>query len=133
MTLAAQLFLVALGGAIGGGARFWVSALIAKRMGAHFPWGTMVVNVSGAVAIGVLAGILLAPESRLVTAMPVWLGLVIGILGSYTTVSSFSLQTLALMQAGEAARALGNILGTLVLCLAAAALGYAGVVGLVAA
>ena len=130
MTSAEQLFAVAVGGAVGGGARFWVSGFITRRLGVDFPWGTLVVNVSGAAAIGILAAVLLTPVTHSMATVPVWLGLVIGMLGSYTTVSSFSLQTLALVRAGEPARAFGNIIGTVLLCLLVAALGYAVTLGL---
>jgi len=122
-----QIFTVVVGGAIGGVARFWLSGLIARRVGGTFPWGTLVVNVSGAAIIGVLAGILLAPETHAVNHVSAWSGLVIGILGSYTTVSSFSLQTLALVRANEPVQAIGNIVASLALCLSAATVGYAGV------
>jgi fluoride exporter len=125
-----QIFAIAVGGAIGGAVRFWISGLVARRFGETFPWGTLVVNVSGATAIGALAGLLLSPGTHAVNHVPVWAGLVIGTLGSYTTVSSFSLQTLALVRAGEARRALGNIVASLALCLTAAALGYTGMLWL---
>ena len=121
-----QLLAVAIGGAIGGAARFWLSGVVARRFGETFPWGTLAVNVSGAATIGGLAGILLAPDTHAVNHVPAWSGLVIGILGSYTTVSTFSLETLALVRANEPGLALRNIVGSLVLCLGAATLGYAG-------
>jgi len=122
-----QMLAVAVGGSIGGVARFWVSSLVARRFGEAFPWGTLVVNVSGTAIIGVLAGMLLAPETHAVKHLPAWSGLVIGILGSYTTVSSFSLQTLALLRAKKPGRALGNVAASLTLCLGSATLGYAAV------
>lgn len=122
-----QMLAVAVGGAIGGMARFWLSGIVARRFGETFPWGTLVVNVSGAATIGGLAGILLAPDTHAVNHVPAWSGLVVGILGSYTTVSTFSLETLALVRANEPGQAVRNIVASLVLCLSAAALGYAGV------
>ncbi len=130
MTFVLQLLAVAVGGAIGGGARFWVSGVVARRYGETFPWGTLIVNVSGASVIGVLAAFLLAPGNHAVNHAHVWAGFVTGILGSYTTVSSFSLQTLALLRAGETGRALGNIAASLALCLLAATLGYVGMLRL---
>ncbi len=112
---------VALGGGLGSVARFWVSGVVARRYGETFPWGTLVVNVTGAAAIGVLATILLAPGTHAIQNPTAWAALVIGLLGSYTTVSSFSLQTLALARNGETGRALANIVLSLALCLAAAA------------
>ncbi len=122
-----QLLAVAVGGAIGGVARFWLSAFVARRFGEAFPWGTLAVNVSGAATIGVLAAIMLAPDTHAVDHVPAWTGLVVGILGSYTTVSTFSLETLALVRANEPGLAVRNIVASLLLCLGAATVGYAGV------
>lgn len=118
-----ELLLVALGGALGACARLWVGALVASRLGEAFPWGTLVVNATGAFAIGVVAATL--PEGR------AWLGLVVGALGSYTTVSSFSLQTIELAGRGAMAAAAGNVLLSLALCLGGARAGMA-IGGLVA-
>ncbi len=123
---------VALGGAIGGVARFWISGVVARRFGETFPWGTMVVNVSGALAIGVLAGLLLEGDSHAGTTLPLWAGLVIGVLGSYTTVSSLSLQTLALARNAEPLRASLNVVGSLILGLGAVAVGYLATVAFLA-
>lgn len=110
---------VALGGAIGGPARYFVSGLVGRHVGETFPWGTMVVNVSGAFLIG------LAAAAASVTSMPVaWQFAVTGFLGAYTTVSSFSLQTMALMRDGQFLRSCGNVALSLFLCLSAVALGY---------
>ncbi|RME95609.1 MAG: fluoride efflux transporter CrcB [Alphaproteobacteria bacterium] len=114
---------VALGSALGGGCRFLVSGLVARRFGETFPWGTMAVNVTGAYGIGFLSvmaqsgGIFDRPEAKLLV--------VTGFLGSYTTVSSFSLQTLALAQDGQFGRAAANVILSLGLCLGAVAAGIA--------
>jgi fluoride exporter len=122
--LSHPLLLVALGGAFGGVGRFWLSGFVARRFGESFPWGTLAVNVTGAMAIGALAAIALDPASHAVLRLPLWLMLAVGVLGSYTTVSSFALQTLALARAGERWGALANIALSVTLCLAAATLGY---------
>jgi fluoride exporter len=110
---------VALGAGLGGALRYGVSGWIANRFGESFPWGTLTVNVSGAFVLGLLVRPLLdAP------ALYWWL-LVTGLLGSYTTVSSFSLQTLNLLRDSQSARAVGNVLGTLAACLLAVAAGLA--------
>ena len=127
-TQLAQIALVALGGAFGGIARYSISGLVARRWGETFPWGTVVVNVTGACAIGVLAALILSPGNHAVTRPGLWLGFVIGVLGSYTTVSSFSLQTLALLRNGEDGRALANIIASVALCLAAAGLAMAATI-----
>jgi CrcB protein len=113
---------VALGSAFGGTARFFLSGFVGRRIGETFPWGTMVVNVTGAFAIGVFAA---AASGHAALQLPAsWQFAVVGILGSYTTVSSFSLQTLALARDGEFLRAGGNVLLSLALCLSAVTLGF---------
>jgi CrcB protein len=112
---------VALGSACGGMTRFFVSGWVARRVGETFPWGTMVVNVSGACVLGALAA--WAPRELPADWTPVWSLLAVGFLGSYTTVSSFSIQTLALLHDGEMARAWSNVLLTLLLCLAGVSAG----------
>lgn len=115
-----HLLLVCLGGAIGAMARFFLSGLVARRVGETFPWGTMVVNVSGAFAIGVVA------HAVARDGMPaIWAFAVTGGLGCYTTVSSFSLQTLALAREGEWLRAGGNVLLSVFLSLGGVTLGFA--------
>src|SRR6186713_714442 len=114
---------VALGSAIGGPARYFVAGVVGRSIGQTFPWGTMVVNVSGAFAIGMLAAA--ASVHGLLPAPVAWQFAVTGFLGSYTTVSSFSLQTLALVRNGWILRAAGNVLLSVALCLCAVALGYA--------
>jgi fluoride exporter len=114
---------VALGSIIGGTARFWLSGLVARRVGETFPWGTMVVNVSGAFLLGILAAS--AASHGIFAAVTPWQFAAIGILGTYTTVSSFSLQTLALARDGEMMRAAGNMVLSLSFCLLAVTGGFA--------
>lgn len=121
---------VALGSALGGMARYWVSGMVGRRFGETFPWGTMVVNVSGAFVIGIVAA-LAASNLPWVSEVPGWRLIVVGFLGCYTTVSSFSLQTLALARDGDLRRAAGNVALSLGLCLPAAALGLAAGAALV--
>src|SRR5438876_3180307 len=109
MDVIGGLFWVAFGGAFGGMTRFLVSGAVARRVGETFPWGTMIVNVSGALAIGWLGGLASTGEGIFATPAP-WLLAVTGFLGCYTTVSSFSLQTLALARDGEMKKAVGNVL-----------------------
>jgi CrcB protein len=116
---------VALGGALGSVARFWLNGIVSERYGATFPWGTMTVNVLGSFVIGVL-GALTIPEGRLSSeARTVTTQLLmIGICGGFTTFSSFSLQTLNLVRDREWLYAGGNILLSVALCLIATWLGY---------
>jgi fluoride exporter len=115
---------VVVGGAAGGMARFWVSGAVARRFGETFPWGTLVVNVTGAALIGVAAGLFLARDMASVSHPSAWALLVVGVLGSYTTVSSFSLQTLALLRAGQPGRAAANVAASVGLCPGFAAAAY---------
>jgi CrcB protein len=118
-----DVLVVALAGALGGTARFHLSALVARHAGEAFPFGTLLVNVAGAAAIGALAA-LLPPADLDGTAHMLWLGLVAGFLGAFTTVSAFSLQTLALLQGGQPWRAGLNVVGSVALCLGAAVVGF---------
>jgi CrcB protein len=119
-----DLMWVALGSAFGGSGRYFVSGFIAKRVGETFPWGTMVVNVTGAFTIGVIAAF--ATRGPPLFQTPAfWQLAVVGFIGTYTTVSSFSLQTLALVRDGEHLRASGNVLLSLGLGLSMVALGFA--------
>jgi fluoride exporter len=115
---------VALGSVLGAVARYFVSGFVARRVGETFPWGTLIINVSGALVIGFLGG--LARDNTSLFAEPdPWLFAVTGFLGAYTTVSSFSLQTLALARDGEGVRAASYVVLSAGLSLAAAALGFA--------
>ena len=104
------LLAVAGGGGLGGMARLAVGNLVARSLGAGLPWGTLVVNLSGALLMGLAAGGLgrSGPEAGMA-----WPLLAIGLLGGYTTVSSFSLQTLTLWQQRRKAAALGYVVLTL--------------------
>jgi CrcB protein len=114
---------VSLGSIFGGMARFWLSGLVARRVGETFPWGTMVINVSGAFLIGVLAAS--AADLGMLAATRPWQFAVTGFLGCYTTVSSFSLQTLALARDSELSLAAWNLALSVSLCLVAVAAGFA--------
>ena len=116
---------VALGGAAGSVARFWLNGVVSERYGATFPWGTMAVNVLGSFVIGVL-GAMTLPEGRMSSEARTLTTqlLMIGICGGFTTFSSFSLQTLHLLCDREWLYAGGNILLSVVLCLLATWLGF---------
>jgi CrcB protein len=115
--------LVMLGGFAGGTARFFVSGVVARSVGETFPWGTIVVNVTGSFLIGLLAGYGKAVGGVFAAA---WFHslLLTGFCGGYTTVSSFSLQTLNLGFDGENRLAALNVLASMALCIAAVALGF---------
>jgi CrcB protein len=121
-------FWVALGSALGGMGRYACTGLGARYVSESFPWGTLFVNVSGSLVIGVLA-VLIPVDSRMLTDNARDF-LMIGICGGFTTFSSFSLQTLNLARNGEIGAAAGYTLGSVVLCLAAAAIGFYGTLAL---
>jgi fluoride exporter len=113
---------VMLGGALGTGARFWASGFAARRFGEFFPFGTLIVNVTGSFVIGFFAA-LTEPESALLVPPTVRQFVMIGICGGYTTFSSFSLQTLDLARDGDWLRAGLNALLSFVCCMLAVWLG----------
>jgi len=118
------LISVALGSVLGAIARYFISGFVARRVGETFPWGTLFINVSGAFLIGTFGRLAESSASILASPDP-WLFAVTGFLGCYTTVSSFSLQTLTLARDGERGRALGYVALSVGLCLGAVTLGFA--------
>jgi CrcB protein len=109
---------VALGGALGSAGRYWLSGIAAQAIGETFPWGTLLVNVTGSFIIGFFA-VLTGPDGRVYASSAARQFVMVGICGGYTTFSSFSLQTLNLMNDGEWFRAGANIGLSVVLCLIA--------------
>ena len=122
LTLALYLW-VALGSALGGAARFFCTGIAAKLFGETFPWGTLLVNVLGSFIIGFFAT-LTGPDGRMFAGTTTRQFVMTGILGGFTTFSSFSLQTLNLANDGEWLQAGGNVVGSVVLCLVAVWLGH---------
>jgi CrcB protein len=121
--MAAYLW-IAMGSALGGMARFWCSGITARLVGETFPWGTILVNVVGSFIIGFFAT-LTGPDGRIFVDTLTRQFVMLGICGGYTTFSSFSLQTLSLLQDGEWWLAGANIAVSLVACLLAVWAGYA--------
>jgi CrcB protein len=111
---------VMVGGGLGAGARYLLSAQVTRWLGSGFPWGTLAVNVLGSFLLGLLLPVGLRGTALSPTAV---IALSVGVLGGFTTYSSFSVETLTLLQQGSHASALANVAGTLVLCLAASWLG----------
>lgn len=114
--------LVGLGGALGSMARFGCSLFLARLLGESFPWGTLFVNVTGSFIIGFFFT-LTSTGGRLLVS-PDWrIFVTVGICGGFTTFSSFSLQTLALVRDGQWLPAGLNVFGSLLLCMIAVWLG----------
>jgi CrcB protein len=112
-----KLYLVvAIGSALGGVARYAFSGWIAGQFGETFPWGTLVVNVTGSFAIGFFAT-LTAPDGRFFVGAATRQFAMTGLCGGYTTFSSFSLQTLNLARDDQWLQVGANVTGSVVLCL----------------
>jgi CrcB protein len=121
MQLLMQYLVIGLGGALGSMLRFGIGTFIdsgmSKGTGPIFPWGTIVVNITGCFIIGFIATISVAGEGRVYLSPLTRSFITIGILGGYTTFSSFSLQTLTLAQSGQWGGAAANVLISVVVCL----------------
>ncbi|HEY0282790.1 MAG TPA: fluoride efflux transporter CrcB [Rhizomicrobium sp.] len=112
-----QLYaVVALGGALGTAARYFVSGAVANAFSETFPWGTLIINVVGSFVIGFF-WTLTVPDWRLFVSGSTRQFVITGFCGGFTTFSSFSLQTMNLMRDGEWLYAGGNILGSVTLCM----------------
>ena len=115
-----QTLAIAAGGAIGALLRYWASTGIYAWLGRGFPYGTLFVNVLGSLLMGFLYIWLM---DRMAVSPAVRAFLLIGVLGAFTTFSTFSMETLNLMESGQLGRALLNVIISVVMCVAAAGLG----------
>ena len=118
-----QMLAIAAGGAIGALLRYWTSIAVHSRLGSAFPYGTLIVNILGSLLMGFLYIWLI---DRLVAGPVVRAFLLVGVLGAFTTFSTFSIETLNLLEAGHVGKALVNVLASVTLCIAAAGLGVLG-------
>lgn len=116
-------FWIFMGGGMGSVLRFALSNWISHKSGQIFPLGTLAVNVSGCFAIGILV-VLTQPEGKWMLPVIPRQAVILGLLGGYTTFSSFSLQTLNLARHGDWLYAGLNVLGSVSLCLIAVWLGF---------
>ena len=115
-----QILAIAAGGAIGALLRYWTSIAVHGRLGMAFPYGTLAVNVLGSLLMGFLYIWLI---DRMAAGPALRAFLLVGVLGAFTTFSSFSMETLNLLEAGHPGKALANVLVSVVVCVTAAALG----------
>jgi len=115
-----QVLAIAAGGAIGALLRYWTSTAVHNRLGTAFPYGTLAVNILGSLLMGFLYIWLI---DRMSAGPALRAFLLIGVLGAFTTFSTFSMETLNLMEAGHPGKALANMLVSIVVCVAAAGLG----------
>jgi CrcB protein len=115
-----ELLAVAAGGALGAVARFLLGEWVTSLTGEHFPWGIFTVNALGSLLIGILFVILVEQNPN----AGIWRSLLmVGFLGAFTTFSTFSLQTLALLETGRWIMAASYAFGSLMVCVIAVAVG----------
>lgn len=117
-----RFLLICLGGAVGTAARYGVGGLAVRWWGGEFPYGTLIVNVTGSFLIGLVQQVGLSTLAIPETARLV---LTIGVMGGFTTYSSFSYETLRLVEEGSWVQAGANVVLTTALCLGVCALGLA--------
>ena len=111
-----QLVAIATGGALGSVLRYWMSTWVHSFAGRTFPYGTLTVNVLGCLAMGFLFVLFV---DRLSDNNVLRAGILIGVLGGFTTFSSFSIETLNLIEQGAWLKAVVNMTGSLLLCVGA--------------
>ncbi|SFH65330.1 camphor resistance protein CrcB [Selenomonas ruminantium] len=118
-------FYVFIGGGLGAVCRYGVTTTVGMLLGGMFPWGTLVVNLVGSLLMGLVIGALL-PLAKSLQLLPESLRLLltVGFLGGFTTFSSFSMETLTLLRGDSFFLAAVNVVGSIVLGLAAAYIGY---------
>jgi CrcB protein len=103
---------VAVGGAVGAVARFWLGSLVAQMFPSRFPYGTLIINVSGSFIIGFF--LTLAMEKGEIS--PIWrLGVATGFVGAYTTFSAFEFESFKMMESGDGIAGVLNVLVSLML------------------
>ena len=126
-----QVLLICLGGFLGTGARYALDGAISHRFGETFPFGTLAVNLLGCFLIGVVF-VLTGPDSRFLVSADVRQFVTLGILGGFTTFSSFTVQTLTLLREGDVQAAIANVGLSVVVGLLAAWAGEAVAKGVLA-
>jgi CrcB protein len=111
-----QVIAIAAGGALGSMLRYGLSNWVYSLAGRGFPYGTLVVNVLGSLAMGILFVLMV---ERMGTSAVWRAGMLIGVLGGFTTFSTFSIETFNLIEQGAMAKAAANMLASLILCVCA--------------
>ena len=106
-------FAIALGGSLGAVSRYWVSTSTYSWLGSNFPYGTLMVNLTGSLVVGFLTVVLV---QRFDVSDQVRLGLIVGFLGSFTTFSAFSMDTIQWIENGAVLKALAYVLVSVIAC-----------------
>jgi CrcB protein len=122
-------FWIALGGALGSMARYWLNNAVIAATGPAFPWGTLLINILGSFVIGFF-GTLTVEVPRFSVPAEIRVFVIVGLCGGFTTFSAFSLQTVELARLGEWQRAGGYVAASVVLCLLVCWLGIAAALAL---
>jgi fluoride exporter len=115
-----KILIAGAGGFLGSAFRYWISSVSYRWFGQDFPYGTLLVNVVGCFTIGILMSVF---EERFIVNPHLRIFLTVGILGGFTTFSSFSFETMSLLREGNVTMASLNIIGSLLLCLGGTWLG----------
>lgn len=114
------LLLIGIGGFIGANVRYWVATWTVGQLGPTFPWGTMIINVSGSALLGVFIG---WSDNHITVDPRIRLFLAVGFFGAYTTFSTYANESIALLRFGDWPGVLVNVVGSNMLCLLGALLG----------
>lgn len=115
-----KILLISAGAILGANARYWIGLWVAERWGTTFPFGTLVINLTGSFLLGLF--MTLATERFLVDSR-LRLLVTVGFLGAYTTFSTYTFESIAMLQKGQWALGLANLLGSSILGLASVGLG----------
>lgn len=115
-----KVLLISVGAILGANARYWIGDWIAQKWGTSFPYGTLIINITGSFLIGLLISL----TTERITIDPRWrYMIVVGFLGAYTTFSTYTLESMNLFERGQWQLGLLDVLGSVIIGLVAVGLG----------
>lgn len=115
-----KFLIISLGAMLGANARYWIGNVVARKLGASFPYGTLIINITGSL----LLGFFLTLATERLSLDPRWrLLIAVGFLGAYTTFSTYTYESLSLIQSGQWALGIFNSIGSVILGVGAVGLG----------